>query len=162
MKYALLLKQMGERAETEEEKEQINRATIDVETITAGLNKSQATLENQKMLLEKQKYYGVTDLPGPARYFVRDGLLKRIKDNRRKDISFILCNDILLYGRKQGTLSGAQFKRCDVHLLQVARHIPGTSRYFILRTAVDEGVLCVCLLYVVCGNNTYFCMSLWI
>jgi hypothetical protein len=139
MKYALLLREMKERAETDEEKELITRTLLEIQAITSGLNKSQAAQENQKTLLEKQKYYGVTDLPGPARYFVRDGMLKRIKDNKRKDISFILCNDILLYGRKQGTLSSAMFKRCDVHMLQIARNIPGASRYFILRTGIDEG-----------------------
>jgi len=139
MKYELLLKEIKIRAETDEEIELISRTITEVKAINASINKSQAVSENQKLLIEKQKYYGLNDLPAPARYFIRDGMLKKVREgNRRKDLSFILCNDILIFGQAQGMFSTANFKRCDIHRLLVVRSPPGNSRFFILRVEGDE------------------------
>lgn len=148
MKYELLLREIRERAEPAE-RAKIIQTIEEIREINSGLNKSQAQSDNQKLLLEKQKYYGLKDLSAPARYFVRDGMLKIITSTKKKEISFVLCNDILLYGKRSGTLTQAQFKQVEVHLLQIIRHPEGESKSFILQISPEEGLslllFCSCL-----------------
>mmetsp|Transcript_13399 Transcript_13399/g.20147 ORF Transcript_13399/g.20147 Transcript_13399/m.20147 type:complete len:898 (-) Transcript_13399:183-2876(-) len=134
MKYELLFREIKKRSTDNEEIEQLTRTISSIQSIIGSLNSSQSASESRKLLLEKQKYYGLKDLSQPARYFVRDGTLKRVNGpHRKKEYSFILCSDALFYGRKQSTLSSAKFKSFDVHTIQVFRHTTGTSRFFTLR-----------------------------
>lgn len=143
MKYELLFKEIRIRSETIEEKEIITKTIEEIRDINNNLNKLQAANENQKLLLEKQKYYGLKDLSAPARYFVRDGILKIITSSRKKDLSFVLCNDILFYGKKSGslTLSQSQFKSCNIHQILVFRHPEKESKTFTLKISNEEGLL---------------------
>lgn len=139
MKYELLLREILERAEAEE-RESITRTIEAIREINSGLNKSQAASDNQKLLLEKQKFYGLKELSAPARYFVRDGPLKLITSSRKRDVSFILCNDILLFGRRAGALTAAQFSEVEVDRLQIIRYPEGESKTFILQISPEEGI----------------------
>jgi hypothetical protein len=139
MKYELLLREICERAEPGEERESIRRTIEEIREINTGLNKSQAASENQKLLLEKQRYYGLKDLSAPARYFVRDGVLRMVTASRRREVSFILCNDLLFYGRRAGALTQAQFKSCDIHQILVFRYPEREAKTFMLRISADEG-----------------------
>jgi hypothetical protein len=139
MKYELLLREICERAEPGEERENIRQTIEEIREINTGLNKSQAASENQKLLLEKQRYYGLKDLSAPARYFVRDGVLKIVTASRRRELCFILCNDLLFYGRRAGALTQAQFKSCDIHQALVVRYPEKEAKTFLLRISIDEG-----------------------
>jgi hypothetical protein len=144
MKYELLLKEIKKGADTDEEKDLISKLISDMKLINHGMNRSQAATENQILLMEKQKYYGMPDLTQPARYFVKDGDLKVIKDGKKKEFSFILCNDVLFWGRKQGLIHYANFRDCDIQSLQVIRKTPDTSRSFILVLAPKESIQVEC------------------
>jgi hypothetical protein len=140
MKYELLLREIKERAEPGEEQETIARSIEEIRKINQGLNKIQAANMNQKLLLEKEKAYGLKDISAPARYYVRDGLLKvTTSSSRKKEVSFLLCNDILFYGRRSGTLTQAQFKSCDIHDIVVIRHPEKQAKTFLLRISAEEG-----------------------
>lgn len=141
MKYELLLREMRERADSKEEQLLIDDTIDVIREINTGLNKLQAASENQKLLIEKQKYYGLKDIVAPARYFVRDGTMKVITSTKKRELSFLLCNDVLFYGRKSGTLTTAQFKSCDVHQILVVRYPETESKTFVLRISLDEGKL---------------------
>ena len=150
MKYELLLKEIKRRADTEEEKDLISKLILDMKLINRGMNRSQAATENQKLLLEKQKYYGMTDLTKPARYFVKDGDLKVIKDGKKKEFSFILCNDVLFWGKKETLISYANFKEHDIHTVQIVRKSQDASRSFMLILTHDETIQVECSSVVEC------------
>lgn len=142
MKYELLFREIRQRAEPGEEQETITRTIEEIREINLGLNKIQAANMNQKLLLEKQKTYGLKDISAPARYYVRDGPLKVItSSSRKKEVSFLLCNDILFYGKRAGTLTQAQFKSCGIHDIFVIRYPEKESKTFLLRISSEEGHL---------------------
>jgi hypothetical protein len=134
------LREIRERADPGEEKEIISRTIDEIREINLGLNKIQAANMNQKLLLEKEKAYGLKDISAPARYYVRDGLLKVISSSRKRDLTFLLCNDILFYGNRSGTFSQAQFKSCGIHDIIVIRHPEKQSKTFLLRISAEEGM----------------------
>jgi hypothetical protein len=150
MKYELLLKEMKKGAESTSDKELISKLIMDMKLINHGMNRSQEACENHKLLLEKQKYYGMSDLTKPARYFVKDCDMKVIKDGKKREFSFILCNDILAWGRKQNMIQYAKFNYYDIQNIHVVRKNPDESRSFVLILSCTESIQVECGSIVEC------------
>ena len=144
MKYELLLKEIKKGADSDEEITLISKLILDMKLINHGMNRSQKATENQKLLMDKQKYYGMSDLTKPARYFVKDGDLKVIKEGKKKELSFILCNDALIWGRKQGMIHYANFREHDINTVQVIRKQTDASRSFFLQFSAEESIQVEC------------------
>ena len=140
MKYSLIFKEILKRVAIEE-KDIVTETIQKLEQLTEILNNSQHTIERNRLRQEREKFYGlnVGTLAGPARYFISDGNIKIITHNTKVVQSLILCNDIIMIGKKPSMFSGPRFRTFPLCEIQVIRHEMGTSSRFILRLAQNEG-----------------------
>lgn len=141
MKYALLFKEILKRVTDSDERDIVTKTIKRIENITETLNKSQFAVERNILRQSREKFYDLEEgtLTGPARYFIHDGPIKIITHNSKVNQSLILCNDIIMIGKKKTMFSGSSFRRFDLQKIQVIKYPLNTSKRFIIRPSEREG-----------------------
>ena len=104
-KYPLLLKELLRYTEDDHpDKENLEKAFSQLQSITTFINQKKKESENFLKLLEIQE--AISDLPknfsivGPDRTFIREANLIKISKGRAQERHFYLFNDLIVYGAK--------------------------------------------------------------
>ncbi|GMH86601.1 hypothetical protein TrST_g13899 [Triparma strigata] len=124
-----------------QEHKDLSDALSVVSSVATKLNDDMKRFETKKQVLEFAQQFEKMELVLPARYFVKSGVLKKVCRGGKKDFTFVLFNDLLIYGSpKLGITKSAPngekihslHREISLHNTYIVKGIRGFMEGFIL------------------------------
>ena len=99
-RYEMLLKELLKQTDTMHPDYAVLVSALNkVSTVASTINQNLADYENRTAVLAVQQKFGNSvQLVAPQRWFVREGMMRKVCKRKPKAYLFVLFNDILIYG----------------------------------------------------------------